>query len=108
MLKEANQSALFLKLDDRLDIPSCQPQSGTLGSQKRFSLVDYSPTRTLAISEPANRAGSKIGSNVSKMSERRRLDIQAELIDLKLQTEIEKRERELELEKTRREMERDL
>ena len=55
LLKEANQSALFLKFDDRLDNPSCQPQSATLGSQKRFSLVDYSPTRTLAMSEPAKR-----------------------------------------------------
>ena len=108
LLKEANQSALFLKFDDRLDNPSCQPQSATLGSQKRFSLVDYSPTRLLAMSEPAKKAGSKIGSNASKMSERRRLEIQAELMDQKLQMEIEKRERELELEKTRREMERNL
>ena len=69
LLKEANQSALFLKFDDRLDNPSRQPQSTTLGSQKRFSLVDYSPTRTLAMSEPAKKAGSKIGSNASKMSE---------------------------------------
>ena len=71
LLKEANQSALFLKFDDRLDNPSCQPQSATLGSQKRFSLVDYSPTRTLAMSEPAKKACSKISSNASKMSERR-------------------------------------
>ena len=106
--KEANQSALFLKFDDRLDNPSCQPQSATLGSQKRFSLVDYSPTRTLAMSEPAKKAGSKIGSNSSKMSERRRLKIQAELKDQKIQMEIEKRERELGLEKTRMEMEKKL
>ena len=108
LLKEANQSTLFLKINDRFDNPSFQPQSATLGSQKRFSLVDYSPTRTLAMSEPAKKACSKIGSNASKMSERRRLEIQAELMDQKLQMEIEKKERELELEKTRREMERDL
>ena len=108
LLKEANQSALSLKFDKRLDNPSCQRQSATLGSQKRFSLVDYSPTRTLAMSEPAKKAGSKVGSNASKMSERRRLEIQADLMDQKLQMEIEKRERELELEKTRKEMERDL
>ena len=57
------------------------------------------------MSEPAKKAGSKVGSNVSKMSERRRLEIQAELMDQKSQMEIEKRERELELEKTRRENE---
>ena len=60
------------------------------------------------MSEPAKKAGSKVGSNASKLSERRRLEIQAELMDNKLQMEIEKKERELELEKTRREMERDL
>ena len=80
-----------MKFDDRLDNPSCQPQSATLGSQKRFSLVDYSPTRTLAMSEPAKKAGSKVGSNASKMSERRRLEIQAELMDQRLQMEIEKK-----------------
>ena len=47
-------------------------------------------------------------SNVSKMGERRRLELQAELMDQTLQMEIEKRERELELQNTRREMERDL
>ena len=60
------------------------------------------------MSEPAKKAGSTIGSNSSKMSERRRLEIQAELKDQKLQMEIEKRERELELEKTRMEMEKKL
>ena len=59
------------------------------------------------MSEPAKRAGSKIGSSASKMNERRRLEIQAELMDQKLQMEIEKRERELELENTRRETERE-
>ena len=85
LLREANQSALFLKLDDRLDNPSCQPQSATLGSQEKFSLVDYSPTTTLAMSEPAKKAGSNVGSNASKMCERRRLEIQAELMDQKLE-----------------------
>ena len=42
------------------------------------------------------------------MSERRRLEIQADLIDQKLQMEIEKKERELKLEKTRMEMEKKL
>ena len=60
------------------------------------------------MSEPAKKAGSKVGSNVSKMSERRRLEIQAELMDQKSQMEIEKRERELELEKTRMEIEKKL
>ena len=105
LLKEANQSASFLKFGDRLDNPSCQPQSTTLGSQKRSSLVDYSHTRTLAMSEPVKMAGSKVGSNPSKMSERRRLEIQAELMDQKSQREIEKRERDLKLETIRRKME---
>ena len=54
------------------------------------------------MSRPAKNAGSIIGSNASKISERRRLEIQAELIDQKSQMEIEKRERELELKKTRK------
>ena len=109
MLREANQSTLFLRINDRFDNPSFQPQSATPGSQKRFSLTDYSPTRTLAMSEPAKKAGSNVGSNVSKMSERRWiLEIQAELMDQKSQMEIEKRERELELEKTCMEMEKKL
>ena len=48
LLKEANQSALFLKFYDRLDHPFCQPQSATSGSRKRSFLADYSPTKTLA------------------------------------------------------------
>ena len=36
MLKEANQSTLFLKLNDRFDNPSFQPQSATPGSQKKI------------------------------------------------------------------------
>ena len=66
--------------------------------------VDYSPTRTLALSEPLKKACSKVGFIVSKMSEPRRLEIQAELMDKKSQTEIEKRKRELVLVKTRKEM----
>ena len=60
------------------------------------------------MSEPAKKAGLKVGSNASKMSERRRLEIQAELKDQKSQMKKEKKERELEPEKTRREMERNL
>ena len=41
-LKEANQSALFLNFDDRFDNTSSQPQSVTLGSQKRFSTFSLS------------------------------------------------------------------
>ena len=59
VLKEANQPTLFLKFNDRFDNPSFQPQSATPGSQRRFSLADYSPIRTLAMSEPAKKAGSK-------------------------------------------------
>ena len=70
LLEKAIQAALFLKIDDRLDNLICQPQSTTLGFRKTISLVDYSPTRTLAMSEPA-KTGSKVGSNVSKMGERR-------------------------------------
>ena len=43
MLKEANQSALFLKLDDRLDNSFCQSQSATSGSRKRFFFVKLLP-----------------------------------------------------------------
>ena len=42
------------------------------------------------MSEPAKRAGSKAESNVSKLGERRRLEIQAELMDQKSLLEIEK------------------
>ena len=60
------------------------------------------------MSEPAKKASSKVGSNVSKMSEQRRLEIQAELMDKKSQMEIEKMERDLKLETIRREMELEL
>ena len=47
----------------------------------------------------------KKGYNVSSLSERRRLEFQAELIDQKSPMETKRKERELELEKTRMEME---
>ena len=62
LLKEENLSVVFLKVAGWFYNPSCPPQSATLGSQRRFSLVDYSLTRTLAMREPAKKAGSKIGS----------------------------------------------
>ena len=36
MLKEANRSALFLKINDRFENPSFQPESATKGSQKKM------------------------------------------------------------------------
>ena len=65
----------------------------------KISVVVYSLTGTLAMSEPPKKAGAEAGSNVSKMSERRRLEIQAKLMDQNLQMGTEKRERELEREK---------
>ena len=44
MLKEVNQSTSCLKITDQFDNKSFQPQSATPGSQKRFSLADYSRT----------------------------------------------------------------
>ena len=41
--------------------------------------------------EPAKKAGSKISYNASQLSERGRLEIQAELMDQKSQMEIEKK-----------------
>ena len=61
LFKEANQSALFHKLDDRPENPFCQPQSTTSGSRKRHSSADYSLTRTLAVIEPAKRPVQKFG-----------------------------------------------
>ena len=104
-LKEANQSALFFMFGDQFDNPSRQPQSAASGSRKRYSLVDYSRTRTVAMSELAKKTGSKIGSNVSKITARRRLEIQAELMNQQLQMEIEKRVRDLKLETKRRKIE---
>ena len=65
LTKEANQSALILKIGDRLNNSFCEPQSPTSGPRKKFSPVDYFSTRTLALSEPLKKACSKVGSIVS-------------------------------------------
>ena len=54
LLEEANQSAPFPKIDERFLNPSCQPQSSTPGSQKRFSVVDYSSYAIVASGNDAN------------------------------------------------------
>ena len=46
-----------------------------------------------------------MGSDLSKVSERRRLEIHANVLERKSQMEIEKRQRELGLEKTKKQME---
>ena len=80
LLKEANHSELLLNTDNRMDGAFRQRPSAISASRKRFP---YAHSKSFALSEQDERDRSKIGSNISKLSERGRLDFQAERMDHK-------------------------
>ena len=105
-LRDVNQSTVFDKSENRAEAAPLQTGSVTLSTAERRSLVDLSPSRTLPKSDTTyKRRCSKVGSDLSKVSERRRLEIHANVSEQKSQMEIEKRQRELRLEKTKKQME---
>ena len=61
--------------------------------------------RTFRASEPSQKLGSKVGSDSSKLSERRRLQTEAKLIEQESQMEIEKKRRELTVKRKQQEIE---
>ena len=64
-----------------------------LGESQRRSIVDFSRMRTFRASEPAQKLGSKVGSDTSKLSARRGLQMKAKLMEQESQREIEKKRR---------------
>ena len=105
LLRDVNQSTVFDKSESRAEVAPRQTGSMTLSRAKRRSLVDLSPSRTLPKSDTYKPRGSNVGSDLSKVSERRRLEMHAKVLEQKSQMEIEKRLRELRLEKTKKQME---
>ena len=105
LLRDVNQSTVFDKNESRAEVAPRQTGSVTLSTAKRRTLVDLSPSRTLPKSDTYKPRGSNVGSDLSKASERRRLEMHANVLEQKSQMEIEKRLRELRLEKTKKQME---
>ena len=105
LLRDVNQSTVFDKGENRAEVAPRQTGSLTLSTAKRRSLVDLSPSRTLPKSDIYKPRGWKVGSDLSKVSERQRLEMHAKVSEQKSQMEIEKRLRELRLEKTKKQME---
>ena len=105
MLRDVNQSTVFDISGNRAGGTHRQTASATLSTDKRRSLVDFSPSRTLPKSDTFKGQCSKRGSDSSKFSERRRLEMQAKLLGQQSQLEIEKRRREIFLERKKRQME---
>ena len=105
LLRDVNQSTVFDKNEGRAEVAPRQTGSVTLSTAKRRTLVDLSPSRTLPKSDTYKPRESNVGSDLSKASERRRLEMHANVLEQKSQMEIEKRLRELRLEKTKKQME---
>ena len=105
LLRDVNQSTAFDKSENRTEFAPRQTGSATLSTVKRRSLVDFSPSRTLPKSDICKPLGSRVGSELSTVSELRRLEMHAKVLEQKSQLEIEKRQRELKLEKTKMQME---
>ena len=79
--------------------------SVALGESQSRSIVDFSSMRTFSAGELSQKLGSKVGSDASKLSERRRLQIEAKLMEQESQMEIEKKRRELAVKRKQQEME---
>ena len=105
LLRDVDQSTVFDESESRAEVAPRQTESMTLSTAKRRSLVDLSPSRTLPKSDTYKPRGSNVGSDLSKLSERRRLEMHAKVLEQKSQMKIEKRLRELRLEKTKKQME---
>ena len=69
------------------------------------SIVNFSGMRTFRASEPSQKLGSKVGSDTSKLGERRRLQMEAKLMEQESQMENEKKRRELAVKRKQQEME---
>ena len=64
----------LIKSKKRAEVDPRQTGSLTSSTVKRRSLVDLSPSRTLQKSDNCEIRGSKVGSDLSRVGERRRLE----------------------------------
>ena len=85
LLKHSNESSL---LNQQIESSQRSANLVALGESQRRSIVDFSRTRTFRASEPSQKLGSKAGSDTSKLSERRRLQMEAKLMEQESQMEI--------------------
>ena len=102
LLKHSNESSL---LNRQTESSHCSAKLVALGESQRRSIVDFSRMRTFRASETSQKLGSKVGSDTSKLSERRRLQMEAKLMEQKSQMEIEEKRRELAVKRKQQEME---
>ena len=92
LLKDSNE---FKLLNQRTDSSHRSANLVPLGESQRRSIVDFSRMRTFRDGEPSQKLGSKVGQDTSKHSERRRLQMEAKLMEQESQMEIQKKRREL-------------
>ena len=102
LLKHSNESSL---LNQQTESSHRSANLVALGESQRRSIVDFSRMRTFRASEPSQKLGSKVGSDTSKFSERRQLQMEAKLMEQESQIEIEKKRRELAVRRKQQEME---
>ena len=101
LLKHSNEPSLLSQQTES------SPRSANLialGESQRRSIVNFSGMRTFRASEPSQKLGSKVGSDNSKQR-RRRLQMEAKLMEQESQMEIEKKRRELAVKRKQQEME---
>ena len=87
LIKHSNESSL---LNQQRECFHRSANLVALGESQRRSIVDFSRMRTFRASEPLQKLGSKVDSDTSKLSERRRLQMEAKLMEQESQMEIEK------------------
>ena len=102
LLKHSTESSL---LSQQTESSHRSANLVALGESQRRSKVDFSRMRKFRASELSQKLSSKVGSDTSKLSERRRLQMEAKLIEQESQMENEKKRRELAVKRKQQEME---
>ena len=102
LLRGSNESSLLNQQTEKSHHSASS--IGLCESQRRYIVV-FSLMRTFRASEPPQKLGSKVGSDTSKLSERRRLQMEAKLMEQESQMEIEKKPIELAVKRKQQEME---
>ena len=87
LLKDLNESSML----NQTESSHRSANLVALGESQRRSIVDFSLMRTFRASEPSQQLCSKVGSDTSRLSERRRLQMEAKLMEQESQMEIEKK-----------------
>ena len=102
LLKHSNESSL---LNQQTESSHRSANLVALGESQRRSIVDFWSMRSFPASELSENLGSNVGSDTSKLSERRRLQMEAKLMEQESQMEIEQKRRELAVKRKQQEME---